>query len=331
MTKSKMKPGWYRVNNSNVFKYFDGEYLFDSNPLEIDEKPELKFFIGPRKEPRRKSLRFLFIAIGLLIFFIGFVFIGLFVPVNGPAIDLLSRLITLSLLAVLSTKVGYRWFDAFFGLIPFYGAYFVGKILWRASVLPHRYWSIREQTEALDSSNLLTANNSESSAIEFTENLTDTKYVKNESFGALNLLRKLLGKSRKRSVSIIVISLIFSSLAIVSLSKGVYNPFECRSLSQELKNQDLIGRDLWNAYQAEVSNLNNFQPYSEQYYQQVQNVARRMIQVFESDRLGYEKIMDKPRCARNLFNVEDRLLTVESQLAYLQGAKMGDDGSYWSP
>lgn len=38
--------------------------------------------------------------------------------------------------AVLAPKVRYRWFDTFRQLIPVYGWYFAGKVLWRCTELP---------------------------------------------------------------------------------------------------------------------------------------------------------------------------------------------------
>jgi hypothetical protein len=46
-------------------------------------------------------------------------------------------------LAVLCPKVGYRWWDAFFLLIPFYGIFFLCRIAWRAANLPHVDWRSR--------------------------------------------------------------------------------------------------------------------------------------------------------------------------------------------
>ena len=42
--------------------------------------------------------------------------------------------------AFLSPKVGYRWFDCFFAVIPFYGIYFMFKIAHRFAGLPSRDW-----------------------------------------------------------------------------------------------------------------------------------------------------------------------------------------------
>lgn len=40
------------------------------------------------------------------------------------------------------SRVGYRWFDTFLGVIPFYGLFFASKIVWRFANLPHRYWEM---------------------------------------------------------------------------------------------------------------------------------------------------------------------------------------------
>lgn len=45
-----------------------------------------------------------------------------------------------ALLAYFCTRVGYRWFDVAFVLVPVYSVCFQAKILWRVAALPARYW-----------------------------------------------------------------------------------------------------------------------------------------------------------------------------------------------
>jgi hypothetical protein len=42
--------------------------------------------------------------------------------------------------AWMSTRVGYRWFDAFLLFVPILGAVYGLRTLWRAASLPHAYW-----------------------------------------------------------------------------------------------------------------------------------------------------------------------------------------------
>jgi hypothetical protein len=55
----------------------------------------------------------------------------------------ITVLVLLSLLGLMSTKVGYRWFDCFFALIPFYGVFFIFRIAYRVANLPARDWTDR--------------------------------------------------------------------------------------------------------------------------------------------------------------------------------------------
>jgi hypothetical protein len=50
-------------------------------------------------------------------------------------------LVILGFLGFLAPKVGYRWFDCFFALIPFYGIFFIFKIAHRVAFLPNRDWA----------------------------------------------------------------------------------------------------------------------------------------------------------------------------------------------
>jgi hypothetical protein len=55
----------------------------------------------------------------------------------------MTVLVLLGFLAFLAPKVGYRWFDCFFGVIPFYGIFFIFRIAHRIAFLPERDWSER--------------------------------------------------------------------------------------------------------------------------------------------------------------------------------------------
>ncbi len=55
----------------------------------------------------------------------------------------LSALVILGILAITAPKVGYRWFDCFFAVIPLYGIFFIFKIAHRVAVLPKVDWELR--------------------------------------------------------------------------------------------------------------------------------------------------------------------------------------------
>ena len=55
----------------------------------------------------------------------------------------LSALVILGILAITAPKVGYRWFDCFFAIIPLFGIFFIFKIAHRVAVLPKVDWELR--------------------------------------------------------------------------------------------------------------------------------------------------------------------------------------------
>jgi hypothetical protein len=55
----------------------------------------------------------------------------------------LSALVILGILAITAPKVGYRWFDCFFAIIPIYGIFFIFKIAHRVAFLPKVDWELR--------------------------------------------------------------------------------------------------------------------------------------------------------------------------------------------
>ncbi len=337
MKNENMFPGWYRVNNDNHFQYFDGNSLDKSNFEIIDVSKEIKYFVCPRKKPRGKGQRLFLIFTGWLAIFVNFFLIGMISTIGDVEIDTtavagLSRILILSIIAYLSTQVGYRWFDTFFSLIPFYGVYYIGKILWRASVLPHRYWTAREETAVFSFSNsdvinapMFENDKSVNRNEETSSQLGVSAYSQTNSTNKFSEFRR-----SKLFVILAILALVLPSSMLLAQNTGFLKNIQCGGLSRELENQDLVGRDLWNSYQSEVSNLNEYTMYSIQWYNQVGNVARRTIQVLESDKTGYIKILEKPYCAKDSAEIERRLATVESNIAYLNGVELGDDGERWS-
>lgn len=55
----------------------------------------------------------------------------------------ITFVVILGFLAFLAPKVGYRWFDCFFAVIPFYGIFFIFRIAHRLAFLPERDWAER--------------------------------------------------------------------------------------------------------------------------------------------------------------------------------------------
>lgn len=46
-------------------------------------------------------------------------------------------------LAFMSPRVGYRWFDCLFAVIPIYGVIYIFRIAYRLAHLPQVDWSVR--------------------------------------------------------------------------------------------------------------------------------------------------------------------------------------------
>lgn len=57
----------------------------------------------------------------------------------------MTVLVILGALAFTAPKVGYRWFDCFFAVIPFYGIFFIFRIAYRFALLPGRDWTERSR------------------------------------------------------------------------------------------------------------------------------------------------------------------------------------------
>ena len=55
----------------------------------------------------------------------------------------IGALLILVLLGFMASKVGYRWFDCFFAVIPIYGIFFIFRVANRIATLPEIDWSQR--------------------------------------------------------------------------------------------------------------------------------------------------------------------------------------------
>ena len=85
-------------------------------------------------------------TIGIVVgaYFVGFV-IELFMAFNSP--DYGGGILIpyfLVLIAISAPKVGYRWFDCFFALIPVYNVFFLFRIAYRLAFLPNKDWAERQ-------------------------------------------------------------------------------------------------------------------------------------------------------------------------------------------
>lgn len=70
-----------------------------------------------------------------IVFFITFLMFLLNPSISEDSATGIGFIAMLAFWSFLATKVNYRWFDCFFALIPFYGAYWVVKIMYRVAGL----------------------------------------------------------------------------------------------------------------------------------------------------------------------------------------------------
>jgi hypothetical protein len=124
------------------------------------------------------------------------------------------------------------------------------------------------------------------------------------------------------SVLIVFIGLVFYNFAAPSFS--IFNPLTCASLKRDLAAQDTIGRQIWNSYQVEVSNLAQLNG-TDGYYDQVGNVARRATQLLLSDSKGYSMLKAKPHCVNNIKALNQIILRTNNDYLYLTGLITKDD------
>jgi hypothetical protein len=135
--------------------------------------------------------------------------------------------------------------------------------------------------------------------------------------------------SENKLISIALIAvLIFGFYQVVAPKISLLNPITCSGLKEELANKDALGRQLWNSYQTEVSNLSMVEMYSDAYYLQVGNSARRALQLNLNDVDRYSLLKSKPHCVKNLADLSVEMETTNLITKYLQGTGTIDGKSF---
>jgi hypothetical protein len=133
----------------------------------------------------------------------------------------------------------------------------------------------------------------------------------------LSSLRKLSENKLVTIGLIAVLALGFYKIAAPKIS--LLNPITCSSLKKELAAKDVVGRQLWNSYQVEVSNLSMVQTYSNEYYLQVGNTARRALQLAINDLAGYQMLNEKPHCVKDMPVLTSAIKITSQTVDYLSG------------
>lgn len=126
--------------------------------------------------------------------------------------------------------------------------------------------------------------------------------------------------SENKLISIVLIAvLVFGFYKVVAPKINLLNPITCSGLKKELSALDVQGREIWNAYQQEVSGLTRVEMYSRAYYSQVGNAARRALQLNVNNGEGYLKMKENAHCVRNFTELEEAIELTNTSISYLNG------------
>ena len=142
-------------------------------------------------------------------------------------------------------------------------------------------------------------------------------------------------KNKNVLIAGLILVLLVPAYKVLAPKVGFLNSITCASLKSSLAEKDVLGREIWNSYQVEVSNLARVEQYSNQYFLQVGNVARRALQLKVNDLEGYEMLKEKPHCVKDmkmLTTALDSTMTIVrflSSVGMIDGKKF-DVGSGWN-
>lgn len=120
-----------------------------------------------------------------------------------------------------------------------------------------------------------------------------------------NLLEKILGALFYILPIGLIFSLVINLGGVSDFTKKIspINSIVCSSLKNEIASTDEIGRDLWNAYQSEVSSLADTSGYL-RYRSKIENVARRAKQLLTNDNAAFMLLDKKRYCIKDEVSLE---------------------------
>jgi hypothetical protein len=134
-----------------------------------------------------------------------------------------------------------------------------------------------------------------------------------------NLTKIIFDNKLIAGVLVVVLLLGFYKVAAPKIS--LLNPITCSSLKKELAKIDVVGRQIWESYQLEVSSLSQIEPYSDYYYMQVANAARRAKQLNINDAQRFLLMIGKPHCVKDVEALKIRVESIKTILDYLDGVR----------
>lgn len=138
---------------------------------------------------------------------------------------------------------------------------------------------------------------------------------------------------RNKVISVLlVIILMFGFYKVVAPKIPLFDSLTCSGLRSQVEEMDVIRRDSWNQYQAEVSRLGqiNFDEYDTR-DNQVSNVARRLVQLRSNDRDVADLVLQTEHCLSvDKAEVIKFRVSAQSDIDFLQGRK-SIDGKNWNP
>lgn len=138
--------------------------------------------------------------------------------------------------------------------------------------------------------------------------------------------------NNKLLAGVLVAGLLLGFYKVAAPKISLLNPITCSSLRKELVAKDVIGRQIWNEYQSEVSILGQTEEYgnTQLWVNQVGNVSRRATQLLSNDLTGYELMLEKEHCV-DVAYVKAAKVNAQRNLDFIAGRVLQKNGNYWSP
>jgi hypothetical protein len=139
-------------------------------------------------------------------------------------------------------------------------------------------------------------------------------------------------KSKNILISGLILVLLIPAYKVIAPKISLLNPITCASLKRDLAAKDVLGRQIWNSYQIEVSRIGLIDEATniDLWMNQISNTERRANQMINDELARYQFALSRQYCVK--VDIVNYLITQDKKsLDFFAGKEQMSNGSYWSP
>jgi hypothetical protein len=139
-------------------------------------------------------------------------------------------------------------------------------------------------------------------------------------------------KSKNILIAGLILVLLVPAYKVIAPKISLLNPITCASLKRDLAAKDVLGRQIWNSYQIEVSRIGLIDEATniDLWINQISNTERRANQMINDELARYQFALSRQYCVK--VDIVNYLITQDNKsLDFFAGKEQMSNGRYWSP